>query len=228
MTAAWLLPVVPAIVCAASGGLVSLSLDPDKAAVTILLSYVLWGIGVGLAAIVLVIYFQRLVLHSLPPAGVIVSAFLPLGPLGQGSYGIMKLGEASREVFPLVFPHHPLLGESFYGAGIFVGFIMWGFALWWAVLAISSVLNYMLIKRTMPFNIGWWGFTFPIGVYTSATLTLATYLDSTFLRILGTVYTVSLLLLWVMVMLLTLSHTWSGRLLYAPCLNSTFRTAKSQ
>ena len=42
MTAAWLLPIVPAVVAAASGGLVSSVLSPDLAFVTIAISYMLW------------------------------------------------------------------------------------------------------------------------------------------------------------------------------------------
>jgi tellurite resistance protein TehA-like permease len=36
---------------------------------------------------VIAIYLMRLMLHKLPATAVIVSTFLPLGPLGQGSYG---------------------------------------------------------------------------------------------------------------------------------------------
>jgi hypothetical protein len=40
---------------------------------------------------VMVIYLQRLTLHKLPSKAVIVSVFLPLGPLGQGGYGYVCL-----------------------------------------------------------------------------------------------------------------------------------------
>ena len=88
MTAVWLLPIVSCIVAASSGALVAEVLpDPQYALWTVLASYVLWGIGVPLALMVMGIYLQRLTLHKLPPKAVIVSVFLPLGPLGQGGYG---------------------------------------------------------------------------------------------------------------------------------------------
>lgn len=49
---------------------------------------------------VLVIYFHRLTVHKLPPREVIVSVFLPLGPLGQGGFGIMQLGKVALQTFP--------------------------------------------------------------------------------------------------------------------------------
>lgn len=85
MTAAWLLPIVSTIVAAASGGIIADVLpNPQHALWTLTTSYILWGTGVPLAMFTLVLYFQRLTIHKLPPREVIVSVFLPLGPLGQG------------------------------------------------------------------------------------------------------------------------------------------------
>lgn len=88
MTAIWLLPIVSCIVAASSGALVAEVLPHAQHALwTVITSYVLWGIGLPLALMVMVVYLQRLTLHKLPPKAVIVSVFLPLGPLGQGGYG---------------------------------------------------------------------------------------------------------------------------------------------
>lgn len=88
MTAVWLLPIVSCIVAASSGAIVAEVLPDEQYALwTVFTSYVLWGIGLPLAMMVMVIYLQRLTLHKLPPKAVIVSVFLPLGPLGQGGYG---------------------------------------------------------------------------------------------------------------------------------------------
>ena len=66
LTAAWLLPVVPAVVCGASGGIVASVLAPDRAQITLLVSYVLWGFGMLLAVLVMALYFHRLAIHKLP------------------------------------------------------------------------------------------------------------------------------------------------------------------
>lgn len=88
MTAVWLLPIVTCIVAGSSGGIVAGVLpNPHHALWTLLCSYMLWGMGVPLAMMVLVIYLQRLTLHKIPPKAMIASVFLPLGPLGQGGYG---------------------------------------------------------------------------------------------------------------------------------------------
>lgn len=61
--------------------------DESYALGTLLVSFILWGMGTPLALVVLVIYYQRLAVHKLPPREVIVSCFLPLGPLGFGGFG---------------------------------------------------------------------------------------------------------------------------------------------
>ena len=66
------------------------------------MSYVLWDAGVALSVLVMAIYLLRLTVHKLPTSEVIVSAFLPLGPLGQGSYGEIEMAQSARTVFPAV------------------------------------------------------------------------------------------------------------------------------
>lgn len=87
VTAVWLLPVISTIVSAATGSVVASALkNPQLALWTIIGSYISWGMGICLAMMILVIYFQRLALHKVPPRSVIVSVCLPLGPMGQGAF----------------------------------------------------------------------------------------------------------------------------------------------
>jgi tellurite resistance protein TehA-like permease len=158
MTAAWLLPVVAPIVAAASGAVVASALpNVEHALWTIITSYVLWGTGVPLAFVVLVIYFHRLAVYKLPPQEVIVSVFLPLGPMGQGGYGIMQLGKVAMEVFPKANMLHPSAGEILYVTGFGVAIILWGFGLVWLFFALASIS-----RSKFPFNMGWWGTSSPI------------------------------------------------------------------
>ena len=184
MTAAWLLPIVSTIVAAASGGIVAEVLpNPKHALWTVTTSYVLWGTGVPLAMATLVIYFQRLIMYKLPPREAIVSVFLPLGPLGQGGFAVMQLGKVSMKVFPETHTLSPAAGETFYIIGFLVAMIMWGFGLVWFFFAITSISR----STRFPFNMGWWGFTFPIGVFATATTTFGKEMPSRFFDILGTV-----------------------------------------
>ncbi|KAH8817075.1 C4-dicarboxylate transporter/malic acid transport protein-like protein [Xylogone sp. PMI_703] len=217
MTAAWLLPVVATVVASSSGGIVAEVLPNDQYALwTVVISYILWGTGVPLAMTILVIYFQRLTVYKLPPREVIVSVFLPLGPLGQGGFGVMQLGKVAMQVFPKtstlsVTTTHA--GEVLYVMGWMIATIMWGFGLVWLFFALASIS-----RSRFPFNMGWWGFTFPLGVFAVSTTTMGKELPSRFFNVLGTIFSVCVTLLWIMVSIGTIRKAMTGKLLFAPCL----------
>ena len=138
ITAAQLLPIAATIVASGTGSEIAEILpNPQHALGTLIASYVMWGIATPLAMTVLVMYYQRLAIHKLPPREIIVSSFLPLGPLGMGGYTIMYLGKVSRDVFPRVDFFHNLAvaGDIVYIMGVFIALIMWGFGLTWLVFA---------------------------------------------------------------------------------------------
>jgi hypothetical protein len=132
ITAAQLLPIAASIVAAGTGARVAEHLpNPQHALGTIIASYVMWGMSTPLAMTVLVMYYTRLALHKLPPREIVVSSFLPLGPLGMGGYSITYLGMVSRRVFPETefFSDIPVAGDIFFVVGIFIALIMWAFGL---------------------------------------------------------------------------------------------------
>ncbi|PGH00014.1 tubulin gamma chain [Polytolypa hystricis UAMH7299] len=183
VTAAWLLPVISTIVASATGAVVADVLPtPQLSLWTIIISYILWGIGMSLTVLVLGIYFQRLALYRLPPRSVIVTVALPIGPMGQGGYAILKLGEDARKYFPMTKTLDPNAGAVFYSVGFFTALMLWGFGLVWIFIALVSLVR---IGR-FPFTIGWWGFIFPLGVYANLTVQMAQNMPSYFFKVVGT------------------------------------------
>lgn len=118
---------------------------------------------------------------------------------------------------------------------------IWGFGLFWLVIALATVIN-LRLREKIKFNMGWWGyvrpiclpryklsygfrqiwlthflffvggdrFTFPLGVFSTCTTQLASELDSSFFRVLGTVFSLCVTALWVGVVLMTGVQAWSG------------------
>jgi len=64
----------------------------------------------------------------------------------------------------------------------------------------------------MPFNLGWWGFIFPLGVYALATVALANATHLTFLFVIGEVLVVYLTGVWLIVTAITIDSAWCGDL----------------
>jgi C4-dicarboxylate transporter/malic acid transport protein len=218
MTAAWLLPIVPTVVAAASGSLVASILPARNAIIVIFTSYVLWGIGMGLSFIVMGMYFHRLAIHNLPNSEVIVSAFLPLGPLGQGAYGIVKLAQAGQKVYPsITFANAQNAGDVIYVISTLLGLVIWGLGWWWLIHGSWSVLI-RYVQTGLTFNMGFWGFIFPLGVFIAATIVLAEALPSAFLSWLAVVFIIILVCLWIYVAGDTIANALNRKLFVAPCL----------
>ncbi|PHH52898.1 Sulfite efflux pump SSU1 [Ceratocystis fimbriata CBS 114723] len=209
ITAALILPIVATVVCAASGGLVALHLpDAGNAQLTIIVSYILWGLGEYFCAIIICLYFHRLTMHSLPPRDFIVSVFLPIGALGNGGFGIINLGLASLKTFPktgLLAENiggegsSLVAGRVLYVIGVLVGLCCWGFGM---VLLSFALISIFTTKR-FPFNMGWWGFTFPMGVLATCTGLLAQQLDSIFFRVMTMLLSIAVIILWFIVSIKT-------------------------
>ncbi|EXJ75946.1 uncharacterized protein A1O5_00454 [Cladophialophora psammophila CBS 110553] len=215
ITALQTFPVIGTVVASATAALVAGVLpDNEQALVTVLIGYVLWGVGVPSAIFILITYWQRLTIHKLPPRELIVSCFIPLGPLNMGAFAIMKLGNVAMRVFPLTETIHPLAGDLAYNFGVLLSLILWGFTLLWLFLAVATIYH----CKHFPFNMGWWGFTFPIGTLALSSNTLAEEIPSRFFRVIGSVTSVCVFLLWILVVYATLRDLITGgqRLFKAP------------
>lgn len=220
MTAVWLLPIVPCVVAAASGGLVATLLGPSCAIIVVAVSYMLWGIGMGLSFVVLALYFHRLAVHNLPNSEVIVSAFLPLGPLGKGAAGLLQLAVVGHHVYPsLNFADTQLASTIVQVVSVVVGLMLWGLGLWWLMHGVFSLCARCFFGG-LEFSLAFWGLIFPFGVYTAATIGLASVMPSVFLSWLADVFIFFLLLLWCAVSVGTVRNAMNRTLFVAPCAHT--------
>ncbi|KAK3659347.1 Plasma membrane sulfite pump involved in sulfite metabolism [Elasticomyces elasticus] len=229
MTAIWIFPVVAPVLASATGGLVTgimPTTHEQEKLITVVTSYVLFGTGFPMALIILVIYFLRLTTARLPPREAIVSTFIPLGPLGMGGFSLITLGKVSMMLFGQThtLPASKLVyaGDFLYLLGFCIALMLWGFGLVWLFFALATIVR----TPRFPFNMGWWGFVFPLGTYATSTNALAEELPSAFFRVLGSIFSVSVMLLWVVVAIGTLQRSWTGKMFYSPCL-AEFEKAES-
>jgi len=216
MTGVWLLPFVAAEVAAVSGGLLVPYLTGAHQQLNIIItSYALWAFSVPIAMGILVILLMRMVVHKLPPANMAATSWLALGPIGTGALGLLVLGSATPEVFSA--NGLGAYASAAPGIGLVGGILLWGYGLWWVAIACVITLRYL--RQGLPFNLGWWGYTFPIGVYCVTTLRLATILPMPIFSFLGGGMVIILAGLWVIVGARTVLGAWRGDLFVSPCLS---------
>jgi C4-dicarboxylate transporter/malic acid transport protein len=197
MTAVWLLPIVPAEVAAASAGGIALHVSPSLQNVLLVSGALLWAFSVPLALAILAIVFLRLATAKLPGKELAVSGWLTIGPLGTGSLAATLLGHAGT-------------AQGFLAVGLVVGLVLWAYGAWWWTIGIFGTLYHA--RRELPFNMGWWGFTFPLGVYTAATYSLANVLHSSVFFVIAAVLTILLVALWLVVVMYTARGVYTGQI----------------
>ncbi|MGH8417185.1 MAG: TDT family transporter [Pseudomonas sp.] len=215
MTAVWLLPVVAAEVAAVSGGLLAPHLADSHSRFSVLItSYVLWGLSVPVAFSILTILLLRMALHKLPHESMAASSWLALGPISTGAFGLIILGADS----PAIFADHGLrgAGEIASGLGLIAGIVLWGVGVWW--LLIAGLITARYLRTGIPFNLGWWGFTFPLGVFALTTLKLGAVLSLGFFAVFGSLSVAGLAALWLVVMKRTVVGAYKGALFVSPCI----------
>ena len=191
MTAVWLLPVVPLIVASSSGGLMSRALLPHSttlALVTSAFSFTMVITGLSFALMMITVYLLRLITSGAPDPSLILSAFITLGPLGQGGFSLLVNGQDLSDILPLhmgdEFPTIALAGQMVF-AGCFLGaYILFSMGVAWILLAIITIAH-VRAQSALPFSMAYWGLIFPNGVFALLCVQLAKVLNSPAFRAIG-------------------------------------------
>ncbi|MDH0863452.1 C4-dicarboxylate ABC transporter [Mitsuaria sp. GD03876] len=207
VTAALLLPVVAPEVAAASAAVLAPHLPAETAQWVAGTGYVLWGLSVPLAFSILTLVLIRLILHKLPARELGVTSWLTLGPIGTGALGLLTLGEAAAHAFAGTGTGLAAATAAARDLGLVGALLLWGAGLWWLACALMFTRHYLSAgwRDGLPFNLGWWGFTFPLGVYTLATLQLARATGFGAFAWIGATLGAALLGLWALVLGRTLA-----------------------
>jgi len=216
MSAIWLLPIVASEVTAASGGLLVPHLAEGTQLPVLFASFVLWSCSVPLALGILIILFLRMALHKLPPAGMAATSFLALGPVGTGALGLALFSVNGEQA--LAAGGLGALAPAISGAALLGAVLLWGYGLWWLGLAVAITINHL--RQGLPFNLGWWGYTFPIGVYAVATLRLSSIFPLPALAGFGEVLVAALAAIWIVVACRTCRGAYDGSLFVDPSLEN--------
>lgn len=214
ITAVLLLPIVAPEVAASSAAVLAPHVDAHTARFLVAAGYVLWAVSVPLAFSVLTVVFFRLVIHKLPHRDLGPSSWLTLGPIGTGALGLLALRHVAPDAFAgTAFEATALVAREI---GVIGGLLLWGTGLWWLATAMLFTLRYS--RDGLPFNLGWWGFTFPLGVYTVVTFSLYRTTGFAAFAVLGMALAALLGGLWLIVLSRTLRGLARGELFHAPCL----------
>jgi C4-dicarboxylate transporter/malic acid transport protein len=210
----WLMPVVPPMVSAATGALLIGHLASANGRATMLYAcYAMFGMSLVAALVIITQIWSRLAHYGTSNGARVPTLWIVLGPLGQS----ITAAGALAAVAPVAVAAPLASAMSFFA--ILYGVPMWGFAMLWAVIALSMTIS--TIRHHLPFSLTWWSFTFPVGVMVTGTIRLATETGLPAFRWASAVGYVALLVAWVVVAVRTSHAAWRGRLFLAPAAGSS-------
>lgn len=218
-----LLPIVPLVVTAASGALIAKQLPMSLQPSMLVISFMMWGCGVSLAGVCMTVYVYRLFVEGVQPKAIVLSTLLPVGPMGQGAFGVLLLGDLYRHVFDPATKTISLQNAAVYansGATVAlstaVALLFMSLGIFWMVLTVCFVC------RSPPpgYNQSWWSMTFPIGTMTMAWYQMAKEFDCDAFRYIGAVFGCFVLLATIVCTL--------GSIKYALLSNTLFQQAKCE
>lgn len=214
----WLMPVVPPMVSAAIGAMFIPHIQDTLLQQTLLYAcYAMFGTSLMAAMIILNLIWGRLV-HSGTSGGARVpTLWIVLGPLGQSITAAGALGAVALTVV-----EQPI-ASSLNNLAILYGVPVWGFAVYWSILA--SFLTIRALRRKMPFALTWWAFTFPVGTCVTGTTQLALHTGLPAFKWAAIILFVALICAWIIAAWGTIKGLKAGNITKNP-INSPIIIAK--
>jgi tellurite resistance protein TehA-like permease len=189
---AWLMPVVPPMVSAATGSLLIAHVPAGQFRLGLLLTcYSMFGMSLIVGFLTIGMVYSRLVHRGLQSVQVAPTVWIMLGIIGQSITAAVLLGNDAALVFrggqaPIAAGLHVL--------GIGYALVMSGFAVFVFILALAITVHN--VRRGLGFTPAWWSFTFPVGTCVTGSSALAYATDSALLHIISVALYVLLLAAW--------------------------------
>ncbi|RVW05166.1 TDT family transporter [Rhodococcus xishaensis] len=205
---AWLMPVVPPMVSAATGAaLVNGLPDGWPRAVLLASCYVLFTLALVFALPIAAMVGRRINERGLPPLQALPTLWIPVGVVGQSVAASNLLGTAAAPVVGDRGAH--ALHVFGLGYGLVMGTIMI------AMLTALGVLTMRAFRQGLTFTMSWWSFTFPVGACAVGMGAFGTAGDLEIPRLLSAGLLCALVVAWCVVAVHT-AHRVRTRALPAP------------
>jgi len=187
----WLMSVVPPMVSASTGAALLPHIPAGQPRLTMLLAlYAMFGLTLIASILLIGMLWGRLVRHGLPPAKLVPTLWIVLGPLGQSVTAANVVGRQAQ--FAIADPYATALRAL----GVVYGVPVLGFALLWAAIAMALTVRTARAPLGLAFAPTWWAFTFPVGTCVTGAAALAVGTDADVLRWLSLVLFIGLLSGW--------------------------------
>ncbi len=194
-TNGWLIPEIGLLMVSAIGCDLIPFLPESIGHLMFYLCFFVFGAGFFVYLFFNTLLINRYIYRELPPVSFAPTIWIGLGPIGSAIFAINKLATVITEISVLymVFNDVRVLAEVFQ----FISIALYGLGLFWFVLAIILTIFYLHShKMRLPYVMGWWSFTFPVGSFCAATIFLNRTFNFFLFDILAVLMFILLIFFW--------------------------------
>lgn len=208
---AWFIPPVSHLIIPVLG---ACSLDVYWAGTKVapalfMISLIALGVGIFNFIFVGAAVWDRYIYKSIPPGRLAPTIMLGIAPTSILVIFLVKFAQgvdASQGSlfgidFVAIFPMIKIVSS-----------ILWGFSLWWLILALILIFHYIKLKDH-PFVFGWWAYTFPFEAFVVSTGLLAMCVATEFLNGFLIILNAAAVVIWAIVVFGTIRWLERGGLL---------------
>ncbi|SCU84105.1 LANO_0C00430g1_1 [Lachancea nothofagi CBS 11611] len=212
-----LLPVVPLFVVTSSSGVFTMSacfgqvMNRNIQLITLGVTSLLWFNALIFSLLVISTYIWNLYVNKIPSVNMIFTMFLVVGPMGQGSYGILLLTDNMKEYIEQYYQSTATDGDeyiiklaiqcSFKVCGVMLSLLLIANGIFFTILSFAAVASCLNTSRSThkgakiyTFHKGWWTMTFPLGTMALGTKELYQqynqYVPLTAFKVVSAIYSV--------------------------------------
>ncbi|MFW0796234.1 TDT family transporter [Gordonia sp. CPCC 205515] len=205
---AWLMPIVPPMVSAATGAALIDAVPAGQARLLMLaFCYALFGLSLILGMTTMTLIYARLVRGGVPTGAAAPTIWITLGMIGQSITAVNLLAAHAGSVFT---GDETAIALGLKVFGIVYGLAMGGFGC--AMFTLATCLTVRAFRRGLPFALTWWSFTFPIGTCVTGLAALGVALNASVIHGAADVLYVVLVVAWAVVATRTARGVFSGRI----------------
>ena len=190
LNGAWFIPLVVLVLVPSAVARILL-LQPSWATSTaVAASAASWGAGMLLFLLLAPVLAWRLLTGPPPVPAQAAGWWIWLAPAGAGGLGAIALSRMAGVVAP--GGSAPALTT----AGLLAATALWGFGVWWALLAGRVLRTVATTHGGLGFHLGSWGFVFPTAALAALTIELGRSWSSPVLSVVGALLWVAALAVW--------------------------------
>jgi C4-dicarboxylate transporter/malic acid transport protein len=209
---AWMMPILPPMVSAATGSLLIPHVSAGQPRLTMYAAcYAMFGLSLCIGMITLTMVYARLVHGGLPAVQAIPTIWITLGIIGQSITVANLLAAKGATVF---------LGDQsdivmgLHAFGVIYGLLFGGFGS--LIFCLATALTVHALGRGLSFSLTWWSFTFPVGTCVTGASALGVETGISVIGWLAVALYLVLLAAWVTVAAYTVRGSISGHLFLSP------------